>query len=91
MKRKNKEELNNLEGVEEQNEKEGLIVPVSNSGLITVDAFLSNSKEVKQKYNSYMPVGFRRHLDLLRQKDPNYRFRRTEAEWKELFEEFANN
>lgn len=84
MKEKVNEEIIN-KGIEDKPKQ-------STSNLITVDAFLSNSREVKQKYNSYVPIGFKRHLEIVRQKDPKtYKFLRTENEWIDLFVKFATS
>lgn len=93
MKKKNKEEeTNEILGIEEQEER--IIIPKIksfHSDLITMEAFLSNSKEVKQKYNSYMPVGFRRWVTILRSNEPKFPFRQTKEQWMELFRKYSDN
>lgn len=62
------------------------------NSLITMEAFLSNSKKIKQEYNKYVPIGFSKYVEILRRTKPKaYKFFRTQEEWLSLFEKYANS
>lgn len=63
----------------------------NNNNYLTMGEFLSTSKEIKQKYNNYVLIGFSKRMDIRRTQEKNLPYRMTYDKWMRLFLEFAEN
>lgn len=59
------------------------------SRTLTMGEFLSTSREIKQKFNSYVIVGFTKHYETLRKNDTSVPYRRTYDDWMSVFVHYA--
>lgn len=64
-------------------------IPIlSEEKTLTMGEFLSTSREIKQKFNSYVIIGFKRFYDNMRIKHPNYPYKRTYTDWMQVLMEY---
>ena len=61
------------------------------SRTLTMGEFLATSREIKQKYNSYVAVGFCSYYETLRRKDTSVPYRRTYEDWMSVFVCYAKS
>ena len=61
----------------------------SSDKTLTMGEFLSTSREIKQKYNSYVRTGFEKKVRMERVQKNDLPFKRTYDEWMQLFREYA--
>ncbi len=61
----------------------------SSVNTLTMGEFLSTSREIKQRFNKYVIVGFEKHCKMARLADPAQPYRGTYDDWLKIFVEYA--